>query len=177
MKKLINQFVDITKDIKGKVICFGIDDKKILDIIESNKNILVCDILTNKSISIDSKKNKKEKNKEVRVNKIRNKYKKNKVDYVYMNIDDIIEYKDSIVKDTIYICSNKIYLYSEDKKEIEPLLRRYRRYKSKIKKIECLDNLIYEVDVKGIKMYKLKDKINGFIDDILDILDMADNIV
>lgn len=177
MKKLINQFVDITKDIKGNVLCFGIDNKKILNIIESNKNIDVCDILTNRTIFSNKEENKLDKKKQVKVNRLRNRYKRNKVNYIYINVDDIIGYRETIVKDTIYICNNKIYLYSENKLDIDNFLRRYKRYKIKLNKIECLDNVMYELDVSKIKSRKFKDKINGFIDNIIDLIDMAGDIV
>lgn len=48
MKKLLNELSEDIKLMTGNVVCFGIEEEKLMNEISRNNNILNCDLLTNK---------------------------------------------------------------------------------------------------------------------------------
>lgn len=92
------------KNMSGKVIGIGIDNKEFIESIDKNNKILECDLLN--SINIKSFNGKKSKKKKY-VKKLRKKYKKKNIDYMIINANMINKYLKKVVKDSIYINKKK----------------------------------------------------------------------
>ena len=67
MKKIENELKEIFKTINGNLLLIGNYSDKIINAIEQNKNILVCDQLSNNDNT--SKKGNKGKNKKINIKK------------------------------------------------------------------------------------------------------------
>ena len=174
MKKLFNELNDKIKLMSGTLICFGTNEEKLLDDISKNKNILVCDILTNATSSSESGKGK---SKKVDIKKIRKRYKKNKVNYIICNLNEMEKYKKTFIRDSIYINKGKTYIYYNKKEDLEYIINKYKRYNTVISKIECLDGVVFEVDTIKAKTNKIKDIFYNIIDSILDILNVIGDLL
>lgn len=170
MKKINNELKQIVKKIEGNTLLIGEYSEDINKIIFSNKNILFCEQLSNnKSNNSKGKKTKKSKNLNIR--KIRKRYKKNRINNLLVQEEQIKEFKNTFIKDSIYIIKDKIYLIKT--KESEQIINRYRRYSKKIEVIECLDGQIVCIDVTGCKSNKIKDtwiNITNFFIDIANVI-------
>ena len=143
MKKLNNELKKILSEIQGNILMIGNYDGKITDIINENNNILFCDILSNTDDNRLVKNNDVKKQKKVNIRKLKKRYKKNKLDYLIVDEEQIKDYKNIFVKDSIYIASKKIYIIPSDQ---NVTLRMYRRYSKKINIIDCVDGKVIEID-------------------------------
>lgn len=111
-------------------------------------------------------------NKTIKIKKIRKVFKKKKIDYIICNYDEINNYFNTFIKDSIYINKKKIYYFGNV--DIDLLKYKYGRYNTNI--IIKNKNLI-EIDVSKAKnnffkdnYYRLKDFKDKLVELIGDIL-------
>lgn len=173
MIKLNNELINKIKLMQGNVICFGIEDEKIINALNKNTSILNCDLLNSKNFSKEKSKSKK---KTLPLKKIRKKYKKKKNNFIVANINEIYKYKKNFVKDSIYINKDKIYLYT-NKNNYEDLINMYKRYNTKIDIIKCIEGYIITIDTSKAKTNKLKDLIYIIIDTLIDFYNLIGDIL
>ncbi len=161
----------IIKQLNGNLIGIGINEEKLINLIEKNKNILECNLLD--CFEKDSKS--KIKNKKLKIKKLRKKFRKRKTKYLICNFDRIKDIQNKIIYDSIYICNNEIILYDNSKNELENLLRRYNRY-SDIEIIKCKDGNIYKIFIKkNISFFN--EIFNKTKDEVINIVDFISNLL
>lgn len=174
MKKLLNELSEDIKLMTGNVVCFGIEEEKLMNEISKNSNILNCDLLTNKKKTKGTGKNK---GKTVYIKKLRKKYKKNKIDYIIGNLKEVDKFKRTFIRDSIYINKTKMYLFFDNNYDGEPIIRRYNRYKTVVVKKECLDGTLYVIDASKASTNWLLDFIYNIVDTIIDIFDIIGDVL
>ncbi len=122
------------KNFSGNVLCVGLKDKKMLNILMKNNTINLYSIDRNpaKGLFSRSKKAKMNGSQKINMKKMRKKFKKKSVDYIVCNINEIYDYFKYFLYDSVYINRKKLYLYGESK-YIDPnvLAKRFQRYHAK----------------------------------------------
>ena len=173
MKKIENELKEILQNISGNVLLIGSYSLKLEEIINKNKNILYCDQLTNSSNLISSEKS--EKSKKLNIKKIKKHYKKNNINNTIVNYNEVKDYKNTFIKDSVYITKNNIIVI--DKNNDETIFNMYKRYTKDIKIIDCLDGKIFIINLSKIKNNKIKDTYYLIHDAIIDIFDTIGNLL
>lgn len=158
----------IIKNLDGNVLGIGLFEDLIKEI-EDNDKIVNCNLLNS---YIKGKKKFSLFNKTIKIKKIRKVFKKKKIDYIICNYDEINNYFNTFIKDSIYINKKKIYYFGNV--DIDLLKYKYGRYNTNI--IIKNKNLI-EIDVSKAKnnffkdnYYRLKDFKDKLVELIGDIL-------
>lgn len=164
------------KNMDGNLLGIGIKDESILKEIESNKKIINCDLLNsiNKTIKFKSKRKLKKK---IYIKKLRKKYKKNNIDFLIVNIEEVDNYLKFFIKDSIYITSNNIYYFIPKEYDVDIIIKRYKRYTSDIELIKCDDGIILKINTINTKNNFFKDKIYFIIDTLNNIIDLIADIL
>ena len=166
------ELIKIISDIEGFVLAIGIDDK-MANAVDKNDKIVKCDILN--YFSKKKEKGKVKKQKTINIRNIRKIYKKKKVDYIVCNYTQIQKYLKTFVKDSIYINKTKLYYFGELDEEL--IIKKYKRYNTKIEIKKYKNDSIIEIDNSKAKnnilkefIYKIVDGFNNFVEVIGDIL-------
>lgn len=163
------------KNMAGTVIGVGIDNKEIIETIDTNNKILVCDLLN--SISIGGTSKGKNKKKKKYVKKLRKKYKKKKVNYIIVNSNEINKYLKTFVRDSIYINDTEIYYYMDKSYDVENIIKRYKRYNTEIEIIKCDDGNIVKINTSKAKNKFFKDKFYFIVDTLSNAADIIGDIL
>lgn len=123
------------KDLRGFVLGVGYINDSLLK--EMNKNDYIkVDLLTSDFLNATKKnmvdkeiRKKKKKGKTIYIKKLKKAFRHDKPDYIICNIDDVMNYLKYFVKDSLYITNERIYIYSESKKnDLTNIEKKYRRY-------------------------------------------------
>ena len=162
------------KNMTGTVIGVGIDNKEILETIEKNNKILVCDLLN--SVNIEDNLIQKRKKKKY-VKKLRKKYKKKNVNYIIVNSNEINRYLKTFVRDSVYINDTEIYYYMDKNYDIENITKRYKRYNTEIEVIKCDDGNIIRINTSKARNKFFKDKFYFIVDTLSNIADIIGDIL
>ena len=173
---LEKKIISITKKIEGKLICFFIEEKRIIKSININDKIVDCDLFD----CWNDKENEEKKGnyKNFYITQLRKKYKKKKINYIICNIDKMDKYLKIFIKDSIYINNNIIYLFSYNKNyNFNKVIKKYNRYNVKIDKIEVENGIILKIETKDAFNHKISDSIYYIIDSIGDLLNMITDIL
>lgn len=164
----MNKLKTIVKKLSGNVLGIGLSED-LTTLIENNNNIIECNLLNS---YVKGKFKKSFFKKTIRIKKIRKVFKKKKIDYIVCNYDEISNYLNTFVKDSIYINKGKIYFYGNI--DIDLLKLKYGRYDVKI---NLVDKKIIEIDTSLAKnnffkdnYYRLVDFKNHLIEIIGDVL-------
>ena len=152
---MMNKLKNIIKKLNGNVLGIGLNEE-LINLIEINNCITECNLL-NPLIKGSLKKSLF--NKTMQIKKIRKKFKKNKINYIICEYEQINNYLNTFVKDSIYIGKNKIYFYGNI--DIETLKLKYSSYNTTI---NVIDKNIIEIDVSQAKNNFFKDNYYRFID-------------
>lgn len=167
--KIDDNLKKIIKELNGSLIGIGINDKKIIDVIGKNKKIVECNLLDCYTPeTTDLGKIKKLSNK-----KLRKKFKKHRTDNIICNLENIKEFKEKFVYDSIYIGKNKIYVFTPTISD--EIYRRYKRF-ANINLIKCSDGFIYEIEVTK-KLNKFNEFYYKLIDNVIDVIDIISNLL
>ncbi len=172
MKRLIKDI----KNFEGNVVCIGVNDNKIMNVLNKNSSINLYELSRQVSRNILSKRKRLKTNngKSIKIKKFRKIFKKKSVDYLVINMDDIIDYKKFIASNSVYICKNKIYVYGTlEYASISTINRYFKRYSKNIEKIKVDDEYLFIIDVKDSKYSFVKEKFYIFIDTLYNIGDMV----
>lgn len=112
----------ILKKLQGAILVVGLDSNEFMKVIDENKEIVYCDFL---NLISDNKKEEGSSGQVLNIRKLRKKYKKNKFDYILVEINDVKDYLKYFVKDSIYLCKKKIYIFNNDCEKLESMYQRY----------------------------------------------------
>ena len=165
MKKIKNELKLQINHMDGNILLIGNYDEEIQQLLLKKDIILSCDQLLKKESYKNNFSYKGEKTKKLNIKNLRKKYKKKGLNYMIVNAEDIIPYKNRFVRDSIYITKKSIYLIGNE----DVLLVMYKRYSKQIEKIECLDGVIIKIDVSKSKNNKIKDFLYFVKDNLIDL--------
>lgn len=167
---------DIAKCTSGNVLGIGVD-KTISNILNNNSRVLICNLLNSEIESIN-KKGKKQKEKKLRIKKIRKKFKYKNVDFIICNVKEIQKYLKTFVSDNIYINKNITYIYNIiDKEQKEEIIKKYKRYNTKIEEIQDEKSIILKIDNREAKTNIIKDFTYKIIDTLSSMLNIVSDIL
>ena len=123
------------------------------------------------------KKRKTNKGKTINIKKLRKYFNKKKTDYIICNLDNIFDYYKYIIKDTIYINSNKLYIYSSKSINFELIIENYKRYTNNIEIKEYKESYLIIVDNTTTKNNYIKDKLYFIKDTLYNVAEKIGNIL
>lgn len=155
---LVGELKNICKEISGNVLTIGLEFPTVEQVLEKNDNIKVSYEMSfnGKKHGKNSKNGGKEKN--ISIKKIRKIFKKNKIDYIICNIEDVERFLRTFIRDSVYINKNKLYIYGNKKQmDLELLEKRYGRYNTKIEVLEFEKEVLITIDSSESKINKYKD--------------------
>lgn len=176
---MYKSLLEIIKKLKGNIIGIGLDDK-LLSGFTGNNLVNVYTIEKDKNISTlgKSKKRKTNSGKTINIKKLYKYFKKDSVDYIICNVEEVNDYLKYFIKDSVYLNNKKIYLYgTKEIVDCDLLKKRYRRYKSNVEIKEFKDNILLIIDNSNSKsnwvlnkIYFIKDTFYNLAEFISDIL-------
>lgn len=176
---MFNRLKEIIKKLEGNVLTIGLDDE-ILDSFKSNNNVNLYAISYENNKGLLPKKSKMKKTntgKEINIKKIRKYINKKSVDYLILNIESMYKYYKYVIKDTIYLNNNTIYVYSSNNIDKEFVISRYKRYNVKIEVTDYKNGYIIKIDNKLGKTNFIKDRINIIKDTLYNIAEFIGSIL
>lgn len=167
------ELVKIIKNLKGNLLGIGIESESVISAISKNENITMCFLLESKT-KAGKKLFFRGRRKKVNIKKLKKAFKKKKTDTILCNYKYIQKFMKNFVPGSIYINSDKLYIYGDmTKEEIEEIKDKYSRY---TKEIEISGHLII-INNKNSKNNFFKDK-GYIIKDTIDIiLDFITNVL
>ncbi len=166
---------DITKCLSGNVLGIGVDEK-IAQILEQNERVLNCNLLNSKVSSISIGKEGKEK--KISVKKLRKIFKKKNVDYIVCNIGEMKKHLKTFIRDSVYINKDILYIYNIKDEELkEELIKKYKRYNTKIEEIKDKEDTILKIDNKESKTNKLKDIKYSIVDTLVSLFNIISDLL
>ncbi len=155
---LISDLKNISKEITGKVLVIGLENKTVEQVLDKNENI--AELYT---MNFNGKKKTKDKTrgrngKTISIKKIRKIFKKKRIDYIICNIEDINRFLRTFIRDSVYINKTKLYIYgTKDNLDSELIEKRYKRYNTSITITEYNKELLIEIDNSNAYNNKIKD--------------------
>lgn len=155
---LISDLKNISKNVSGKVLVIGLENKTVEQVLDKNENITELYTMNFNGKKKTKDKTKGRRYKTISIKKIRKIFKKKRIDYIICNIEDINRFLRTFIKDSIYINKTKLYIYGN--KEIldsELIEKRYKRYNTKISITEYNKELLIEIDNSNAYNNKIKD--------------------
>lgn len=170
---------DIIKKVEGDVLVLCLDDK-LLDKFDKNNKVNLYAIYSNKTSSKAFFKNNKKqtnKGKSINIKKLRKYINKNSVDYLICNMGELKEYYKYVIKDTIYLNNNTIYIYASNQIDKDFIIDKYNRYNVKITCNEYKNGYILTIDNKNGKNNYFKDILYFIKDTFYNIAEVIGNIM
>lgn len=165
------ELTKIIKKLSGSVLSIGLDEELNKEL-EKNNNIDELDeinLITKKKGNIKTTKKIKLKNKRINIKKLKKVYSKKKTNYIVCNYEVMKKYMRYFIKDSVYINNKFLYLYGTSTKEINMIIKRYKRYNVLIKPMENKEYFIIEIDNTNSKNNAFKDFFY-FIYDTLELI-------
>ena len=176
---MFNKIEEIIKKVEGNVLVIGLDDKLIDKFDKNNKVNLYAIYSNNNNKGMFSKQKKKQTNKgkTINIKKLRKYINKKSVDYLICNFEEMIQYYKYIIKDTIYLNNNIIYIYSTNKIDKEFIIEKYKRYNVEVIFTDYKNGYIITIDSKNAKNKFFKDKVYFIKDTLYNIAEIIGNIM
>ena len=171
--------IDILKKIEGNVIGIGLDTK-LLDGFKNNNRVNVYTIDQAKpGISVSKRKKRTTSSgKTINIKKLYKYFKKSSIDYIICNSSEINEYLKYYIRDSIYLCKKKIYLYgTKDEIDVDLFKKRYKRYKSIIEIKEFKDSILLIIDTTNSKSNWFLNKLYFISDTLYNLVDFISNVL
>lgn len=165
----------IIKKLDGNLIGIGIKDKSILEEINRNDKIVLCDLLnsiSNESFEVDKNRKKKK-----YVKNLVKRYKKIDIDYMIIDSSEIEKLLKTFIVDSIKISDKKIYIYSDKKYIAKRIEKRYRRYTKNTDITKYEDGYILEIKTDNVKIGFIKRKLYYIIDTFSNISDLIADLL
>ena len=145
------------RKMHGKIISIGLNDT-LLSVIEKNPNILECMAMNSTIYDNGDGKGFLSFNKILSANKLRKKFKKKRHTNLIMNIKHVKKNIKTVLRDSIYITKENVYIYGAKKDfDVDLLKKRYKRYKVNIEYNEYKNSYVIKIDVRKAKNNKIKD--------------------
>ena len=166
------------KNFKGFILGIGRFDDLFLKQIIKNDDISFS-ILTNSSLDGEyvkksSKLVDRKKNKEISVRKLRKVFKKNRPNYMIIDINEVYSYLKTFIKDSLYITNKKIYIYTSNKDiDINEIYKLYKRYNKNI----VIDGDYIILDMEGYKNNNIKNFIYYIVDTFVSFYNFISNVL
>lgn len=175
---MFNRLEEIIKKLEGNVLVMCLDEK-LLDRFENNNKVNLYAIYSNRSNGMFSKSKKKQTNKgkTINIKKLRKYLNKKSVDYLICNIEEVKEYYKYIIKDTIYLNNNTIYIYSSNEIDEDFIIKKYKRYNVEINVTKYKNGYILIIDNRNGKNSYLKDKLYFINDTFYNLAEFIGNIL
>ena len=177
---MYNKLKGIIKKIKGNVLVIGFDDE-LLDGFKRNNEVNLYSISSLKysSNGNGSRKSKKVDNKGrvINIKKLRKYINKKSADYLFVNFEEVFKYYKYIIKDTIYLSNNLIYIYSSNNIDKDFIISRYKRYNVKINTTEYKNGYIITIDNKCGLNYFIKDILYFIKDSLYNTAEFIGNLL
>ena len=175
---MFKKLEEIIKNIEGNVLVIGLNDN-LLNKFDKNNKVNLYSIYSNKSSEAFSKSKKKQTNqgKTINIKKLKKYINKKSVNYIICNFEEIKEYYKYIIKDTIYLNNNTIYVYSSNETDKDFLINKYKRYNVEIKVIQYKNGYILTIDNKNGKNNYLKDKLYFIKDTFYNMAEIIGNVL
>ena len=175
---MFNRLEELIKKVEGNILVIGLDDR-LLSAFDKNNRVNLYSIYsqTNKSGFGNSKKKKTNKGKSINIKKLRKYINKKSVDYLFINYGEIAKYYKHIIKDTIYLNNNIIYIYSSNEYDKDFIINLYKRYNVKIECVDYKNGYILTINNKNGKNNFFKDKLYFWKDTFYNIAETIGNIL
>lgn len=170
---------EIIKKIEGNVLVIGLDNK-LIDKFEKNNKVNLYAIYsnkTNKNLFSKTKKKQTNKGKTINIKKLRKYINKKSVDYLICNMDEIKDYYKYIIRETIYLNNNIIYIYASNEVDKDFIINKYKRYNVNITSNDYKNGYILTIDNKKGKNNYFKDKLYFIKDTFYNIAETIGNIM
>ena len=166
---------DITKCLSGNVLGIGVD-QRIAQLLEQNDRVLNCNLLNSKiGLSAGEKQGKQKK---ISAKKLRKIFKKKNIDYIICNIEEIKKHLKTFIRDSVYINKDILYIYNIPNDEFkEDLIKKYKRYNTKIEEIKDKNDTILKIDNKESKTNKIKDIKYSIIDTAISMFNIISDLL
>ena len=174
MKVIETRLLELAENSEGSVISIGISFPKFFSKLSLNKYVKEFNFLSSIQIESDEGSDQEVNLKTVPLDKLRKFFKKNKIDYIFIDYKHIENYLHSFIQDSIYINKRNIYIVFEDEKELVKVKELYEMYGSncKYKKEGTLYLLsINNYSVKSNVFTDYKYKLNYNFEKTLDVID------
>lgn len=160
---------NIIAKLEGRVLIIGFDDVDLTDCINNNTNIIDCDSL---NLNNKAKENGKL-GKTVNIKKLRKIYKKKKLDYIIVNMEAVEKYSKYFIKDSIYICKQKIYVFGANK----DFIKYYKRYDVEVASKKLKDSNLFEINAIKSKNNIILDNFYFIYDIVTELLDKIGDVL
>ena len=161
--------------MSGSLVAIGIKDTDLIKEIDKNNKIFMCDLLN--SVSLKSKTSTKKSQKKKYVKNLKKHYKKDKINYMIINIDEVEKMLKTFIRDTIYINNKEIYYFSNRKYILEKVEKRYHRYTNKTEITKYEDGYILKINTENTKNNYFKDKLYYLLDTMSNGADIIADIL
>ena len=174
---MFKYLIEEIKKMQGNVISIGIDDK-LITAIKRNKKIDAFDINKSERISFFQRKKRtlSSSGKRINIKKLRKYFKKNSVEYIICDYEQITKYYKHIFKDSIFLTKGKIYYYANKDVDMEYILK-YKRYGSKITVKDYDRTKLFIIDNEKAKTNKFKNICFMISDTCTNFIDFISNII
>lgn len=175
---MFNKLGEIIKKLKGNVLVIGLDNN-LIDKFEKNNKVNLYSIYSDQSSGIFSKSKKKQTNqgKNINIKRLRKYINKKSVDYLICNYDEIKNYYKYIIKDTIYLNNNTIYIYCSNELDKDFIISRYKRYNVEIDFNQYKNGYLLTIDNKNGKNSFIKDILYFIKDTFYNIAEIIGNLL
>ena len=175
---MYNSLSKILKNMKGNVLVVGLNDK-LLENFDKNNEVNLYSINSLKTNGISSKSKKKQTNqgKSINIKKLRKYIKKRSVDYFVINMEEVFNYYKYIIKDSIYLTNNLLYIYSSNEIDKQFIVNKYKRYSVNIKTSEYKGGYIITIDNTNGKNNRIMDVLYFIKDTFYNIAEFIGNVL
>ena len=175
---MFKKIEDIIKKLEGNVLVISINDE-LINTFNKNNKVNLYSINSNKGNGIFSKSKKRttNKGKTINIKKLRKYINKKSVDYIICNMEDVMGYYKYLIKDTIYLNNNTIYIYSSNKVDKDFLIKKYKRYNVEVDVTDYKNGFIITINNKNGKTNFFKDKLYFIKDTLYNFAEFIGNIL
>ena len=170
---------EIIKNIEGNVLTICVDNK-IIDYFDKNNLVNLYSITSNNNKKSVFKKRKKmhtNKGKDINIKNLRKTLNKKSIDYMFINYNEVISYYKYLIKDSVFLNCNTLYLYFNKDIDVDFINKRYKRYNVKIKITEYKNIYLLKIDNTNSKNNYFMDKIYFVRDTLYNIAETIGNIL
>ena len=172
MEKVVKDLEKVIKNLNGKLICIGLNEKYLIEQIRKNENIFYCDLLNSNIFSKNKSKSKGKKEKTLTIKEFKKYYKKKKINYTICNIKDIYKFYPKFIPDSVRINNSFIYIYGDKDDNFEKLEKKYKRYNVNTEMIIYEKQFLLKIDLQNKKINFFKEKFYFLVDNIQRTIDI-----
>ena len=175
---MFKRLEEIIKKLQGNVLVIGIDDE-LLDSFKTNNYVTLYSITSEvkSSRKHSSKRKINNEGKPVSIKKLRKYINKKSVDYIILNMEEVMNYYKYVIRDTIYLNKGTIYIYSSNNIDKNFVINKYNRYGVKISVNEYKNGYLITIDNSNTKCNFFKEILYFISDTLFNIAEFIGNIL